>query len=279
MRDDFHIHSSFSDGEYDPIRLLKMIQQEQIEAFAIADHNNISAIKALHKKPTMLSGVELTTSMLVGDSLTELHVLGYDFDVNNRQLNLMLHNFNEANALTFIKLFSILEKKYNIVVPCQEIENLVKSGITITKLQTCELLVKYGYAKDVFVAYKTYVIENMSSIDRIQFNFQTAIETIKQANGYALLAHHWCTPLLDEDSSHFVKMVKMGLDGFEIDLVNEKYKRFYDIVKKNGCYYSVGSDFHGLTLMKNVMLGKDVSSIVDDKHYIGNLARRTNCVG
>ena len=48
---DLHIHSKYSDdGEYEPEELVEMCHQKGIKVMAIADHNQVKAIKAARKK-------------------------------------------------------------------------------------------------------------------------------------------------------------------------------------------------------------------------------------
>lgn len=78
--DDFHIHSTYSDG-LDSIE--NLIQKtKNFTMFSITDHNNIEANKKI-REANFITGVELSTYFL--DNV--YHILGYNFDVNNKELN------------------------------------------------------------------------------------------------------------------------------------------------------------------------------------------------
>ena len=78
--DDFHIHSTYSDG-LDSIN--NLIQKaKDFTMFSITDHNNIEASKKI-REDNFITGVELSTYFLKD----EYHILGYNFDANNKELN------------------------------------------------------------------------------------------------------------------------------------------------------------------------------------------------
>ena len=47
---DFHIHTSNSDGDYNIDEIIKKITENNIEYFAITDHDNIDSIEQLKDK-------------------------------------------------------------------------------------------------------------------------------------------------------------------------------------------------------------------------------------
>jgi hypothetical protein len=61
-RGDFHAHTNFSDGYYAPPRLVDVAKAEQLDFFAITDHNTIEAFSHFGAESGMLviPGVELT---------------------------------------------------------------------------------------------------------------------------------------------------------------------------------------------------------------------------
>lgn len=78
--DDFHIHSTYSDG-LDSIN--NLIQKaKDFTMFSITDYNNIEASKKI-REDNFITGVELSTYFLKD----EYHILGYNFDANNKDLN------------------------------------------------------------------------------------------------------------------------------------------------------------------------------------------------
>ena len=77
--DDFHIHSTYSDGLDSIDNLIQKTRGFTI--FSITDHNNIEASKKI-KRENFITGVELST-YFSGD---EYHILGYNFDANNKEI-------------------------------------------------------------------------------------------------------------------------------------------------------------------------------------------------
>jgi hypothetical protein len=61
-RGDFHAHTNFSDGYYAPQQLLQVAKTEDLDFFAVTDHNTIAALSQFGAEQAMLiiPGVEVT---------------------------------------------------------------------------------------------------------------------------------------------------------------------------------------------------------------------------
>ena len=77
---DLHIHSKYSDdGEYEPEELVEMCHQKGIKVMAIADHNQVKAIKVARKKAEEY-GIRYISAIEIDCTYKDinLHVLGYN---------------------------------------------------------------------------------------------------------------------------------------------------------------------------------------------------------
>lgn len=83
MKVDFHVHVTASDGTYTPDEIISLSKEKGLKIISITDHDTIDGIKGLKVKDiTFISGLEISA-----EYPTTLHILGYGFDVNDRQLN------------------------------------------------------------------------------------------------------------------------------------------------------------------------------------------------
>lgn len=86
-RVDLHIHTNASDGKYSPKEILNIAEKMEIDVISITDHDTISAINEAivegeKRKIQVIPGIEISTNYS-----SELHILGYYFDIKNIQLN------------------------------------------------------------------------------------------------------------------------------------------------------------------------------------------------
>ena len=87
MRADLHIHTTASDGTWDPGQVVKAVCAAGIEFFAITDHDsvaNVADTKKLAEKAGLrfLPGVELNSTK----DGHNYHILGYGIDIENKKL-------------------------------------------------------------------------------------------------------------------------------------------------------------------------------------------------
>ena len=94
MRADLHIHTTASDGTWDPGQVVKAACAAGIKFFAITDHDsvaNVAETKRLAENAGLrfLSGVELNSTK----DGHNYHILGYGIDIENKRLQeLCFHN-------------------------------------------------------------------------------------------------------------------------------------------------------------------------------------------
>jgi predicted metal-dependent phosphoesterase TrpH len=91
----FHMHTVYSDGQLQPEALIQQAIAIGLQGLAITDHHSVSGYQLAHKwlenshpgsdagtKPILWSGVEISAGLLG----TEVHILGYAFDLNHSSL-------------------------------------------------------------------------------------------------------------------------------------------------------------------------------------------------
>ena len=90
---DLHIHSTASDGTFSPTEIvnkaLKLTEKDSPVVIALTDHDTVAGIDefqkaaAKHKdRLTAISGLEISTDY----HGVEIHVLGYNIDIHNKEL-------------------------------------------------------------------------------------------------------------------------------------------------------------------------------------------------
>lgn len=98
-KDDFfekinlHIHSTYSDGRVEFNELIKQAKELNLKYYSITDHNSIEGYKHLEKMPDgLIVGVEFDCFF----DLNLPHILGYNVDINNPELNALTTKFEKG---------------------------------------------------------------------------------------------------------------------------------------------------------------------------------------
>ena len=84
---DMHTHSIYSDGSNTPEELIEKSIEKNITTMALTDHDNIEGSKEIIRlnngRLNIYSGVELSIRAPKG----RFHLLGYNIDLENAELN------------------------------------------------------------------------------------------------------------------------------------------------------------------------------------------------
>lgn len=261
--DDFHIHSTYSDGLDSIDNLIQKTRGFTI--FSITDHNNIEASKKI-KRENFITGVELST-YFSGD---EYHILGYNFDANNKNLNDMIKEYNYYNNEIFKAIYKRIAN--NIKIDPTLIDILIKQGINLNKVSITKIISKELNNQDFYNVYDNYVKKHCQNIKNYYISIKDIIENIKNAKGYLVLAHPFISCKNTEPKTIIEKFLSHGGDGIEItsDYIDKSIEiiNYYDII------YSVGSDYHSDKFNRNNTLGIDTKYFDNDERYLGNIIRR-----
>ena len=116
---DLHIHSNESDGRMSPVEIIINAKRKYLKLISITDHNTINAYLNTNilKEDILITGVEF-------DCLYKgvlIHILGYGFDIDNKELkNLYAKNKSGAKH-NIIRLFKLRNPK-------KVIEEINKAG-------------------------------------------------------------------------------------------------------------------------------------------------------
>ena len=253
---DFHIHSKYSDGEYDVKTIINKLNKSGITNFAITDHDNVESVDYLRERNlNNISGVEMSSRY----NNLNMHILGYYIDGDLDELKKLCNRVSELRKARLYEHVSKLEKEYNLQFDELDLMNLTKKYSTLGRPHIGKLLIKYGYASSMEEAFKKYLFNVHSSIF-YRMDAKLVIDAIHKAGGIAILAH----PKKIEDKYNIdiedflPDLVEIGIDGIEIYNslhYNEDSKRYKEIATKYNLLISGGSDYHGPNIKPNVKLG------------------------
>jgi predicted metal-dependent phosphoesterase TrpH len=253
---DFHIHTKYSDGEYDVETIINKLNENNIANFAITDHDNVESVDYLRERNlNNISGVEMSSRY----NNLNMHILGYYIDGDLDELKKLCNRVSELRKARLYEHVSKLEKEYNLQFDELDLMNLTKKYSTLGRPHIGKLLIKYGYASSMEEAFKKYLFNVHSSIF-YRMDAKLVIDAIHKAGGVAILAHpKKIEDKYDIDIEDFLPdLVEIGIDGIEIYNslhYNEDSKRYKEIATKYNLLISGGSDYHGPNVKPNVKLG------------------------
>ena len=253
---DFHIHSKYSDGEYDVETIINKLNENNITNFAITDHDNVESVDYLRERDlNNISGVEMSSRY----NNLNMHILGYYIDGDLDELKKLCNRISELRKARLYEHVSKLEKEYNLQFDELDLMNLTKKYSTLGRPHIGKLLIKYGYVSSMEEAFKKYLFNVHSSVF-YRMDARLVIDAIHKAGGIAILAHpKKIEDKYNTDIEDFLPdLVEIGIDGIEIYNslhYNEDSKRYKEIATKYNLLISGGSDYHGPNIKPNVKLG------------------------
>ena len=257
MKVDLHIHTTASDGCWDPTDLIQEIKKAGIGLFAVTDHDSIGSVELtsqLAKDACLgfIRGVEFTVKY---DGKI-CHILGYGIDPNNPEIiKLCIDNTRRMRELNLDQVKQII--KDGIHIDFEEYKEY-----KFDKKRGGGMLTNYLIDKGHFKNFKeslTYVAKTVKWTTPDYLSPEEVIKIIKQASGHPILAHPGSTllsgGLSDKELDRLIEMGIEGLECFTNYHDEELTDRFLKFCKDRNLLLTAGSDCHG-PLLEERVLGK-----------------------
>lgn len=265
---DLHIHTKYSDGEFDEFDILNEIEKTSVKEFAICDHDTIEGSKKVFNlikgKQTDLifhTGVELTSHFKEFARGVNMHILVHDFDLESPIMQEIIEEANILRRNKVDKMVAYVESVYRIKIPGEKLEEKLKTTNSFGKPHLYSLLCTLGdFDREEY--YRT-----MDKLSTKEFKLDIA-KTLPKLKGVGtiVLAH----PVeimkeynydIDTIEKIVIELKKLGLNGIECyhsSQDKELQIKLSQIVSKYDLIESYGSDYHG----PNVKPGLEIGTIM-----------------
>lgn len=260
-RIDLHMHSIYSDGVKTPAELIAMRKEEGCELLAVTDHDGTGGVRLAIEAGkdsgiTVLSGIELGTLL---DHRFELHILGYDFDIDNPVLTEAIESIRAFREKRNSRLLEYFQKE-GIPLTWDELHDYPDQDY-IGKPNFAVALERRGYVKSVQEAFdspKYLASETALSLKKMAVDPYDAIAWITEAGGKAVWAHPMETKYRRPHSSaahhtlirHIARrLAAHGLQGIECwhpSATRQDSLWLETLADDLGLFKTKGSDYHGL---------------------------------
>ena len=286
---DLHIHTNNSDGALSPKEIVMEAVKNNLHTIAIADHDTIDAYTkdlydyAKEKNINIINAVEISTKT----NKAGIHVLGYNFDMNNKKLLdklSLLKNARHDYLFNVAKKLNELGYKVN-TKELDKIEAVTKAHISLDIINNKDneklLIDNFGHIPSKGEFIETIMNENCPAyVKKETITPIEAAELIREANGKVILAHPVAYTYEDNLSDEeIIELVKdMKADGIEtnyiyIDRNNNKIndiEKWNKYAKELNLITTIGSDFHNLDNIHPVigLLNEDINLTQNDINNI-----------
>lgn len=256
---DLHTHSLHSDGAQTPADVVKTAASAGLSAIALTDHDCITGVREAMETGKAL-GVEVIPGVeLSAQSDTELHILGYFVDIDNKRLQdtmaYALQVRDERQEETCRKL-----NEQGFQITMEEARAEAHGNPVLCRAHFAQIMVRKGYAESVKDAFNRYLsVGCYAYSNRQALTGPEAVSLIHEAGGIAVAAHLHLIKMPDEPLKEYLKsLIPYGLDGIEgyyTDYTPDMEQRYRAMAKELGLVISGGTDYHGAN-KPHIAIGK-----------------------
>ena len=255
---DLHNHSNYSDGLYEPSKVVENAVRDGLSAIALCDHDCTWGLaeakrKAEELKIDFVPGVELTVNVEGDkDHADEIHMLGLFVEPSAHLEDIHARIKQSKDAFSY-ELADAMRQHRGLPVDVDDMRKYFHGAISMGAFG--EYMVQNGLIQkfsDRKKITKELIAEGkLAGKPEFGISAEEAIEAIHGAGGFAILAHPYRMKLEDKVLFERIKEYKAkGLDGLECYYKNykedeaENIKKSLQIASILGLLISGGSDYH-----------------------------------
>lgn len=255
---DLHNHSNYSDGLYEPTKVVENAVRDGLSALALCDHDCTWGLAEAKRRAAELNidfvpGVELTVNVQGDkDHADEIHMLGL-FIEPSAHLEDIHARIKKAKDTFSYELAEAMRKHRGLPVDVDEMRRYFHGAISMGAFG--EYMVQKGliqkFSDRKKITNELIAEGKLAGKPEFGISVEEAIEAIHGAGGFAILAHPYRMKLDDKVLFEKIKAYKtLGLDGVECYYKKykedeaEKIQKSVQMACILGLLISGGSDYH-----------------------------------
>lgn len=243
MNVDLHIHTTFSDGEHSPSEIVRYVKGRGIATIAITDHDSIDGLSEAFQADgvEVISGVELGAD----EKDSEIHILGYLFDIENRKLADALVNLRRGRDKRNGKILETLAS-LGMDIRMEEVSRKVTEG-NAGRPHIAMVMVEKGYVASIQEAFEKYLGKGRPAyVEREKFTAQDCIRLILNAHGVPVLAHpKFIKGDLERIIMEYVEYGLCGIEAYYSEHTEEETRLYKNLAGRFDLIVTGGTDYHG----------------------------------
>ena len=246
---DLHCHSNVSDGLLSPAELMSHAAENNVQAIALTDHDDIAglseaSITAKSLNIIFINGVEISVTW----KKRTLHIVGLNFDKDNKLLFQGLKKIRDGRYKR-AQLMADGLGMAGIQGAMDGAKSYAKNS-TIGRIHFAQFLVAQGYAKDISAVFKKFLTPGKPGyVDHEWISLEESIRLINGAGGDAIIAH---PGRYDMGNKLYPKLFQefKDLGGAGVEVMSgsqdpSQANYFSKLAANYNLFSSCGSDFHG----------------------------------
>ena len=247
MPSDLHIHTTFSDGRNTPEEIMEAAKAAGLRYISITDHDSVEGVTELYESGHISSGsLRLIPGVgfSTGDGGHDVHILGYNIDIYNAELQEKLEEISEARWTRFTEIVELLR---GLGYEIGETEVLTDEGMckAIGRSHVARVLVKKGYFDSVRACFDQLLKRGQPAyVPHFRVSAEELISLIRGAGGIPVLAN----PKSVGDETVIMTLAAQGLQGIEAfypTYDRQDTQHYLDVAQQHGLLVSGGSDYRG----------------------------------
>ena len=256
-RVDLHLHTCRSDGTFTPEQLIERARACGLSAISITDHDDVGSANDMEQWRAragtaleLIPGIELTVAFRD----RELHLLGYDFSVDNAPLRAFLEL---ARARRLERLRAMLDRlrEKKIILAWEELMEIAALSRSPGRPHLAELLVRRRAVGSLKEAYDRYLGDSASCFVRmVDTTVEEACRLVRQAGGVIVLAHP-CHLVRDEWCPELAARGVQGVEVYHSEHSASDTLFYQKVAKELNWIETGGSDCHGFQKTKGPLIG------------------------
>ena len=249
---DLHIHSKYSDGTDSIDEIIKIAKGKNIPALSLTDHDTTFGVAEMIEKAEIenikaIPGVEIS-SVSNGHLI---HVLGYNIDITNSQLQNLLKEIGNYFNKTFLEHYTWLQKNHVIDFDLNKILKYSDFKQSLALSDILKAMIDDGAPYTLkdwpeFFNSKIKLFPGHHFIEDFPVHPSEAVEVIKQAGGIPVFAHP--ARIGNADLTEMELLLPKGLGGVEVYYPyhnKELVERYENFANEHGLIRTGGTDWHG----------------------------------
>ena len=237
MRIDLHIHSkACSDGNLSIEEIFEEAGRRRVDLLSTTDHDSVDCQElaiavARQHGIAYLSGVELNVTFQYRDRAYSLDFLGYQYDIDNRELRGKLRMVREHREWRAREILTKLNDEFDREgierFTERDLENIeAKVDGVFGRPHIASYLVEKGIVKDNKEAFDRYLVK--CDVPKYPLALAEASSLIRNAGGVLVLAH--------PNDPHGTSLVSITTDlGAQADIIEQYMLEYIDGVE---CWHS-----------------------------------------
>jgi predicted metal-dependent phosphoesterase TrpH len=257
---DLQCHSTYSDGALPPAEVMARAAADGVELVALSDHDTVEGVPEAVEAALRL-GMRISPCAeisAVAGVHEDLHVLGYELDVNDAALTSALADFR-ADRQRRVEAIADRLEELGFAVDRTVLEERRAAGLPIGRPHIADAVLQNPANRERLEAegttdknsfFPAYIVPGAKAfVARTRPTVADAIDVIHGAGGVAIWAHpFWDIDDADEVLRTIDQFVDAGLDGVEVFYAAhtaEQTRLLHEHCSGKGLLMTGSSDFHG----------------------------------